>query len=125
MEVIISITILSFVMVTLLQIKSENIFLVSKGEQIAKNSEYILMAMNLDDADKRNENIFLDKEFSFENDELRQEFKDKKIKIKDEIVNTTTIDNEIMKFNITTYSTKYSLDDSTSSKNIYSFKIEL
>ena len=125
MEVIIAISILSFVMVTLLQIKSENIFLVSKSNEIAKNSEYIMMAINLEKAEKRNENIFLDKNFTFENDDLRKEFKDKKINIKDEIVKTETIDNEYMKLNVTTLSTSYTLDETGSSKKIYSFRIEL
>jgi len=125
MEVIIAISILSFVMVTLLQIKSENIFLISKSEKIAKNSEYILMAVNLDKAESRNENLFLDKSFTFENDDLRKEFKDKKITIKDEKIDSKSIDNEFLKLNITTYSTTYTLDHSNSSKKIYSFKIEL
>lgn len=125
MEVIIAISILSFVMVTLLQIKSENIFLVTKSEEASRNSEYILASMNLDFPNDRNENLFLDRVFSFENDDLRKEFKDKKIKIKDEELETTSIDNEYMKLNIITFSTTYSLDDTNSSKKIYSFKIEL
>lgn len=125
MEVIIAISILSFVMVTLLQIKSENIFLISKSEEISKNSEYLLAAINLNEVNQRNENLFLDRNYSFDNDDLRKEFKDKKIKIKDEKLKTDTIDNDYMKLNLTTYTTTYKLDNSNSSKKIYSFKLEL
>lgn len=124
MEVIIAITILSVVMLTLLQIKSNNIFLVNKSDEKAKINDYLLMAINLENTEKRNENIFLGDKFSFENDDLRRDFKEKKIKIKDEKIDSKTIDNEYMKINITTYRTTYSLENEAK-KSIYSFKIEL
>ena len=46
MEVIISVVILSVVMLTLLQIKSGNIYLVSKSDQKSKINDYILMAVD-------------------------------------------------------------------------------
>jgi low affinity Fe/Cu permease len=124
MEVIIAITMLSFVMVTLLQIKSDNIFLVSKSDEKAKINDYLLMAVNLDEANDKNENQFLDDKFSFENDELRREFKDKKIKIEDKKIDSKSIDNEFIKLNITTYSRTYSIENE-SAKSIFSFQIEL
>lgn len=124
MEVIIAIVMLSVVMIALLQIKSDNIFLIKSSDEKAKLNDYILMATNFDEVGKRNDNLFLDKNFRFDNDELRTEFKDKKIKIKDEKEETTSIDNEYMKVNITTFSTSYSLEEKMT-KKIYSFKIEL
>ena len=58
MEVIISVVILSVVMITLLKIKSDNIYLVSKSEQKSKFNDYILMAIDFSDKpNNKNENI--------------------------------------------------------------------
>jgi prepilin-type N-terminal cleavage/methylation domain-containing protein len=123
-EVVIAITMLSVVMVTLLQIKSDNIFMISKSDEKAKLNDYALLAIELRTADTKNENLFLDKIYSFEDDDLRRELKDVKVKIKDEKEKSTAIDNELMKINIITYSTTYSIKDDFT-KKIYSFKIEL
>lgn len=123
-EVIIAITMLSVVMITLLQIKSDNIFMISKSDEKAKLNDYALLAIELRTADNKNENLFLDKVYSFENDDLRKELKDIKIKIEDKKEKSTAIDNELMKINITTYSTTYSIKEDFK-KKIYSFKIEL
>lgn len=123
-EVIIAITMLSVVMITLLQIKSDNIFMISKSDEKAKLNDYALLAIELRTADNKNENLFLDKVYSFENDDLRKELKDIKIKIEDKKEESTAIDNELMKINITTYSTTYSIKEDFK-KKIYSFKIEL
>lgn len=123
-EVIIAITMLSVVMITLLQIKSDNIFMISKSDENAKLNDYALLAIELRTADNKNENLFLDKVYSFENDDLRKELKDIKIKIEDKKEESTAIDNELMKINITTYSTTYSIKEDFK-KKIYSFKIEL
>jgi len=123
-EVVIAISILSFVMVTLLQIKSDNIFIVSKSDEKAKLNEYILLAIDLKVKENINENLFLDRKYSFENDNLRKELKGIKVKIKNEKEKSTFLDNDLMKLNITTYSTTYSIKDDIK-KKIYNFKIEL
>ncbi len=85
MEVIISIVILSVVMITLLQIKSDNIYLVSKSEQKIKLNDYILLAIDSkDEILNKNEDIFLDKKYKYENEDLRNELKDIKVSIEDE-----------------------------------------
>ena len=123
-EVVIAITMLSVVMITLLQIKSDNIFMISKSDEKAKLNDYALLAIELRTADNKNENLFLGRTYSFENDDLRKELKDIKVKIKDTKEKSTAIDNELMKINITTYSTTYSIKEDFK-KKIYSFKIEL
>ncbi|QKJ23859.1 PulJ/GspJ family protein [Poseidonibacter lekithochrous] len=124
MEVLVAITMLSVVMISLLQVKSDNIFLIQKSEEKAELNDYVSLVMNLEEASDRNENIFLDRVYRFDNDELRKELKPIKVKIKDDKVSSKLIKNDTYDLNITTYSTTYNIDDKIN-KNIYTFKIEL
>jgi len=124
MEVIVAITLLSVVMLSLLQLRSDNIFLVKKSDETAKLNDYISLSMNLSEASIRNENLFLDRVYRFDNDEIRKELKPIKIKIKDEELDTRTMKNDDYDLNVTTYSTTYSIDEKIK-KNIYTFKLEL
>ena len=109
MEVIISIVILSVVMITLLQIKSDNIYLVSKSEQKMKSNDYILLAINSkDEILNKNEDIFLDKKYKYENEDLRNELKDIKVSIEDEKIQSLSIENGFNNINITTFSRTFS-----------------
>lgn len=124
-EVLIAVTILSIVMVTLLQVKSDNIFLVNKADEKVKLNDYILLSQDLNQANDRNENIFLDRIYSFDNDKIRREFKSIKIKIKDKEEDNLKVEEfEDLNLDLTTYSTSYSIDGKIK-KNIYTLKIEL
>ena len=124
MEVIVAITMLSVVMISLLQVKSDNIFLIEKSDEKVKLNDYVSLIMDLEEPNDKNENVFLDRVYRFDNDELRKELKPIKIKVKDEQVDTKTIKNDTYDLNITTYSRTYSIDDKIN-KSIYTFKIEL
>lgn len=124
MEVLVAITMLSVVMISLLQVKSDNIFLIQKSDEKAELNDYVSLVMNLEEASDRNENIFLDRVYRFDNDELRKELKPIKIKIKDNEISSKLIKNDTYDLNITTYSTTYNIDDKIN-KSIYTFKIEL
>lgn len=124
MEVLVAITMLSVVMISLLQVKSDNIFLIQKSDEKAELNDYVSLVMNLEEASDRNENIFLDRVYRFDNDELRKELKPIKVKIKDNNVSSKKIKNDTYDLNITTYSTTYNIDDKIN-KSIYTFKIEL
>lgn len=124
MEVIIAVVMLSVVMITLLQIKSDSIFLVSKSNQQSKLIDYIQLVANIDNEDKKNENIFLDKVYNFKNDDIRREFKDIKIKVKSEQVDSKDYRINSVNFKIITNANSYSIGDNIK-KNIYTFKIEL
>jgi len=123
MEVIISIVMLSVVMLTLLQIKSDNIFLVSKSAEKSKLVEYIQLVINMSNEDKKNENVYLDSVYKFKNDEIRKEFKDIKIKVKSDQIDSKEYNTNSVNFKIITNSNTYTIDDIK--KNIYTFKIEL
>lgn len=124
MEVLVAITMLSVVMISLLKVKSDNIFLIQKSDEKAELNDYVSLVMNLEETSDRNENIFLDRVYRFDNDELRKELKPIKIKIKDNEISSKLIKNDTYDLNITTYSTTYNIDDKIN-KSIYTFKIEL
>ncbi len=125
-EVIISVTILSVVMLSLLQIKSQNINLISKSEQKSKLNDYILMAVDFKNEIKdKNETIFLDTKYNFENEEIKKEIKNKKVLIKDDKLESSSAKASRNILNIINYSRTYSLEDSDIKKTFYSFKIEL
>ena len=86
MEVIIAVMILSVVMVALLQIKTENIFLISKTNERVKLNEYVQLSIDLKKINEENsENIefFLDKKYPFVNDDIRKELKEIKVNIRE------------------------------------------
>ncbi len=126
-EVIIAVSILSVVMVSLLQIKSDNIFLISKTNEQSKLNDYIQLSIDFKKINKENqenEELFLDEKFTFENDDIRKELKDIKVKIREEKEDINEIETSARSLNITTYSRVYSIDNSIK-KKIYNFKIEL
>lgn len=124
MEVIIAISILSVVIVALLQIKSDNIFLLAKSEEKVKLNDYISMAINLKEANRRNGKIFLTNKYNFTEDNLRKEFKDIKVKFKDEKFKEISLKNENLTLNVTIFATDYSIKNEIK-KKLYSFKLEL
>ena len=126
-EVVIAVSILSVVMVALLQIKSDNIFLISKTNEQSKLNDYIQLSVDFKRINQENqEDIeeFLDKKYTFENDDIRKELKEIKVKIKEEKESEEYIDTSSETLNIITYSRSYSIDDKIK-KKIYNFKIEL
>lgn len=126
MEVIISIVILSVVMLTLLQIKSDNIHLVLKSDKKVKINDYILLAIDFkNEILNKNEEIDIYKNFKYENEYVRNELKDIKVGIKDEKIQSVSINNGFNNINITTYSRTFSLEQSDIKKKLYSFKIQL
>lgn len=126
MEVIISIVILSVVIIALLQIKSENISIVSKSDKKVRLNDYILLAIDFrNKIINKNEDIDIYKNFKYENDDIKRELKDIKVSIKDEKIQSVSIDNGFNNINITTYSRTFSLENSDIKKKLYSFRIEL
>ena len=126
MEVIISIVILSVVMLTLLQIKNDNIHLVSKSDKKVKINDYILLAIDFkNEILNKNEDIDISKNYKYENEDIQQELKDKKVIIKDEKMKLESINSRFNSLNITTFTRTFNLDNTDVKKKLYSFKIEL
>lgn len=121
MEVIISVVILSVVMITLLQIKSNNIQLASKSEEKNKSNDYILMALSFNDSiTNKNESVLIDKKYTYDNEEINEEIKNRKVNIKDDKLESKTIESHRNSINISTSFRSFSLENSDiQKKNIY------
>lgn len=124
MEVLIATTLLSVVMISLFQVKSNNIFILDKSQEKRKKLEYILVSMDTKEYQKRNENIYLDKLFNIQDNDLRREFKQVKIKIKDEVLDSNILRLDNFTLKISEFKTSYSFDKGIN-KDIYRFKLEL
>lgn len=113
-------------MVALLKIKSENISIISKSEQKIKLNEYILLAVDFKDKIViKNENINLANRYNYENDEIRKELRDVKVSIKDEKIETESINGGFNSINITTFSRTFGFENNDLKKKLYGFKIQL
>ena len=127
MEVIIAVMILSVVMVALLQIKTENIFLISKTNERVKLNEYIQLAVDLKkvkEESSENTEIYLDEKYPFINEDIRKELKEIKVVIREEKEDEYKIETPTQDLNITTYSRTYNIENDIK-KKIFNFKIEL
>lgn len=124
MEVIVAVLILSVVMIALLQIKSNNIFLLDKSKENSKYYDFALASMDLAKSGKINKKIYLDAEYDFKKDDIRREFKDIKIEVKGDKIDKTSIKLDSINFNIISYETMYNIDNKIK-KKLYSFKLEL
>lgn len=125
MEIIISIVILSFVMISLIQIKMNNIFLVSKVNKNSSLEEYALLSIDFNDniLDK-NESIFLSDKYNFQNDDIKISLKEIEINIKDEKKESKNISSE---FNVNIKSDlfyrKFEFKNSNLNKKIYQMNL--
>ena len=127
MEVIIAVMILSVVMVALLQIKTENIFLISKTNERIKLNEYVQLSIDLKKVNEENiENIefFLVKKYPFVNDDIRKELKEIKVDIREKKEDEYKIETPSENLNVTIYSRTYSINEDIK-KKIFNFKFEL
>lgn len=127
MEVIIAVMILSVVMVALLQIKTENIFLISKTNERVKLNEYIQLSVDLkkvNEESTKSTEIYLDEKYPFVNEDIRKELKEIKVVIREEKEDEYKIETPTQDLNITTYSRTYNIENDIK-KKIFNFKIEL
>jgi competence protein ComGC len=127
MEVIVAVMILSVVIVALLQIKTENIFLISKTNERVKLNEYVQLSVDLkkvNEDSSDNIELFLDKKYPFVNDDIRKELKEIKVLVREKKEDEYKIETQSQDLNITIYSRTYSINDDIK-KKIFNFKIEL
>lgn len=123
-EVIISVAMLSFVMITLLQMKSNNIFLLEKSNEKTQLVDYVLLAGDIEDSSKQtNKSVYLDKLTQFKNDDIRRELKEIKIEIKDKELDKLEIKENGLNIKIKTYAREYKIEEDIK-KSIYSWEFE-
>ena len=127
MEVLIAVMILSVVMVALLQIKTENIFLISKTNERVKLNEYVQLSVDLKKVNEESSEdieLFLDKKYPFVNDDIRKELKEIKVDIREKKEDEYKIETPSENLNVTIYSRTYSINEDIK-KKIFNFKFEL
>ncbi len=123
-ELIVAVSILSVVMIGLIQVRTNNINLLSRIKERTVLSDYILLAMDLEKPSNRNKDIRLGDMYRFKNDSLRRELKQVKVKVKDTKLQTIVIPVlDKIEVNVNVFSSSYSIEDKIK-KNIYSFSIE-
>ena len=123
-EVIIATILLSTIVLSLFQIKENNIAIVNKNSEIQKNLEYILLALNTNVLKEESQSIYLDKLIDIKEDSLRKKLKDKKVNIETKLIDVKYLKKEDFNLKVSQFITKYNLNGSMT-KNIYRFKLEI
>lgn len=121
-EVIIAVSLLSVVLLSLFQVRSNNIFILEKTDEKIKDKQYLSMVYDTKGYSKRNENIYLDRYFNIKDDDLRRKLKEIKIKVKDEILDLNVIKTDMYNIRIQEFETSYSIENKIT-KNIYRFEL--
>ena len=126
MEIIIATSLLSVVMLSLYKVRGNNIFILEKSKENKKDIDYISLLMETDTSinENTNKNFYLDKYFNIADDDIRREFKEIKIKVKDELLEKEQEKLDNFSFKINQFKTIYSFEKGPS-KNIYRFELEL
>jgi len=124
-EVIIAVSLLSIVITTSLQIRQNNLSFLEKYQSSSLYNEYISLSSSYDlkDAIDVNTHIYLDEIINFKNDDIRKEFKEIKVYIKNEIINTIDLSTEDLTLNINIIQNNFKIEDKIN-KNYYTFKLE-
>ncbi len=122
MEVIIATALLSTALLALIQSGNNSLNFIEKSEKTKKEKEYLQIALDTKPFSNRNENIYLDKEFSNLDDDLRLELKKIKIKVKEELLSKEDIKLDNFSFTLNKTKTEYIVDEKVK-KNIYKIKI--
>ncbi len=78
MEVMIATALLSVVLLTLIQSGENSIYFLEKSKKTEQNKQYLQIALDTNSYKKRNENIYLEKEYNNLDDEVRLELKKQK-----------------------------------------------
>ena len=120
-EVLFAIILITIVIGTMLEIKSNNIFFLEKFKNTSLYNSYISLAIQEDN--KEDKNIYLDEVASFNDDEIRKKLKQIKIEIKledDEEMNLP--DNDYVK-TAKIIKTTYTVENQAS-KVFYRFELQ-
>lgn len=125
METIIAISILSVIMVSLLQIKENNIFFLSKVEESTQKDMLIAIAAGLSDFNNtgKDEKLYLKDLITVKDDEIRKKIKDVSVVKKINEFDTLEFESDEFPIKVEVFEEKYTLKDGTN-KNIYSFTME-
>ena len=128
MEIIVSVVILSFVMITLIETKENNIFLLSKSNERNNIEEKMLLAIDFNtEFLNTQEDILLSTKYNFENKDIQRVLDDLKIEIRQEYDKNKSIklDEYNINLNIDTFYKEFGLTNDHFKKKFYTFGINL
>ena len=123
MEIIITTVLISTVIFSLYQVRSNSIFILNKSKETKKDKEILSLLFDSMSFSKRNETIYLDKYFNMP-DDIRREFKEYKVKVKDELIDKTKFEKDEFNILINKFKTEYILENDIKQK-IYKFELSL
>jgi prepilin-type N-terminal cleavage/methylation domain-containing protein len=120
-EVLISITILSTLLIILLNVKGQNLFLIEKMKDVQFNNTIIALGAH-SDTDKKSK-IYIKDIIKTPDNNLRKQLKDTKVMIKKDLLNQKVLTINDWKVTIKNYETKFTFDKQI--KLFYSFELSL
>ena len=120
-EVLVAVSLITTIIVTILQMQQNNIYFLEKFKTSSLDTGYISFVIS-DSKDIRNKNIIVSDVVNFNDDDIRKELKDIKIKIKDERIKDIELPKNDYINNAKVIKSTYILDDKQ--KTFYSFTIE-
>ena len=82
-EVLVAVSLISTVIVAIIKMQQNNLFFIEKFKNTANQNGYISLVVS-NSKNLRNKNIKLGDKVTLDDDDIRKEFKDIKIKVKDE-----------------------------------------
>jgi Tfp pilus assembly protein PilV len=123
-EVLIAVSLLSVVLVIILQVKEKNLNFIESYNASKKYNEYISIAASYDSNNTSlNNNIYLSDILNTKNDAIRKELKAIKVQIKNEIHNTIDLNTDDLDLSVQINKTSLNIEKKIS-KNFYTFKLQ-
>lgn len=122
-EVLVSIVLITTVIVSILQMKENNLFLLDKFKISILNNSYISFAVNV--GENKNEKVYLSDIVDFNDDDIRKELKDIKILIQDKnLIDMKIPENDYVK-SVNVIESSYILEQNNKKVNqkFYTFKL--
>ncbi len=122
-EVLVSIMLITTVIVAILQMKDNNFFLLEKFKKTSLYNSYISLAVTI--GINRNEKVYLDDIVNFDDNDIRKDFKEVRILVKDKNLKDIILpENEYLRF-ISVVESNYtmSLHNDTAQQKFYTFKL--
>jgi K+ transporter len=125
-EVMLSVALVSFVVVTVTKVQDNSHFFLNKFENSSKYNEFITLVPNKKSSLKQleNTNILLSDYLNFKDDDIRKKLKEIKVLKKEEEFDEISIDNEKFKLKVKIIKTNYKIDNEIE-KNFYTFQLEI
>lgn len=121
-EVLVAIVLITVIIGSVLQMQQNNLFFLDKFKQTSLYINYIALIAD-EKPSNRNLNIYLDEKIKFNDDEIRKEFKEIKITVKDEEHGEIKLPKNDYMTSIPVIKSTYNVNEQVS-KTFYTFKIQ-